>query len=278
MSASRVSRALKRRSGAEDRKPGWFEVLLNTAVGRPTIIMLLAGLVLILGGAVETLKFPSVEISFRGYREVLLFVGLGLCVPSLVAPVVGAFRRQGVLERPYPLPPEANNVDFMFHVFYDAMPPAFVKSVDSVGTDDGRVAAHDIMYSQAFQFVQGEIRNTGLALDEESKKVMNDFSYGDTEAYRHGQSYQLEVPPIVEPGRLPILTVKRSFEHGGRHYIAGWYLPVDLKDLDIGDAPNRRLTFRRVFKQLQVRPLPDDGREDVAVASIGQALLNKHQP
>jgi hypothetical protein len=166
----------------------------------------------------------------------------------------------------YTLPSEASDVDFMFNMFYRAMPPAFVKRIDGYDRDAGTVSSHDIMYSKAFDRFQGPndlIPHTATVKDQ----VAQDHDDGDKRALDSGKSYQIEYPPNY---RLPILTMKVAFTHKKKRYIAGWYIPVDIGSVS---KEQNSASLKVVRDQAKMRPLiARPGVDDYIDAAIGRAL------
>ena len=243
--------------------------IFNGLRARPTIGLLAVGLLVILAGAVQSIDLGWVNLSSRGSQRLLLVFGALLCLPAFIAPARGGVRRQRLLVVPNQLPPEANDVDFMFTMFYSAMPPAFVKRVERARGSES-FEASDIFYSRAFDEIQEamENRSDSGGLPE---AVLRDHHQGDEEALTGRRSCQLEVPPVTGRRRLPILTMKTHFKHKGKDYIAGWYLPVDLAELEIKDS-STELWLREAYDQPQMRPSVESDDQRGIRVSVGEAL------
>ena len=261
------------------RQPGTAEgsanstvAILNALKARPTIGLLAAGLVVIVGGGFARVELPGVSLESRGSQQLLLLVGSALCLPALIAPARGAVRRQRVLETPYRLPPEANDVDFVFKMFYNAMPPAFVKRVDNYDGPDSDFDSGDIFFSKAFDHIQKAVTEANRNYKDELAVLAVDYREGDRAVLRDGRSSQLELPPTVGRRRLPILTMKTRFEYKDKYYIAGWYLPVDL-----GEVPlQSEVWLKEAYGQPFLRLLPETSDTSGVQVQLGEALISGH--
>ena len=244
--------------------------VLNALRARPTIGLLAVGLAVILAGSYATIELPHVNLTSRGSQQLLLLVGGALCLPALIAPALGAMRREKVLLTPYRLPPEANNVDFVFTMFYNAMPPAFVKRVTNYDGPDSNFDSSDIFFSKAFDHIQKAVVEANINFSDELAVLSKDYREGDRAVLRDGQSCQLELPPTVGRRRLPILTVKTHFVHNGRHYIAGWYLPVDLGEVHL----QPEVWLKEAYAQPLLRLLPETSTTSGVQVRVGNALTS----
>jgi hypothetical protein len=239
--------------------------VLNAVKRGPYAAILTVGLLILLAAFIR--KIGSIEVAVAdGSQQLMLGVGIALLAVALVAPGVGAVRRQRMVIGGYTLPSEASDVDFMFNMFYLAMPPAFVKRIDDYDHDAGTFSSHDIMYSKAFDRFQGPnnlVRHTDTVKDQ----VAQDHHDGDKRALEKGRSYQIEYPPNY---RLPILTMKLAFTHKNRRYIAGWYIPIDAGSV----STEKNSAFLKVVRdQAKMRPsIARQGVEDYIDAAIGHAL------
>jgi len=266
----------KKPASSDRPQPGTAEggassivAILNALRARPTIGLLAVGLAVILGGGFTSVKLPGVSLESRGSQVLLILVGLALCVPALVAPALGAVRRQRVLESPYRLPPEANDVDFVFRMFYNAMPPAFVKRVTNYDDPDGDFESVDIFFSKAFDHIQSAVTEKNSNFRDELAVLANDYREGDRAVLRDGQSHQLELPPTAGRRRVPILTMKTRFEYRDKYYIAGWYLPVDLG----GVTRESDVWLQEVYGQPFLRLLAEPSDTRGIRVQVGDALI-----
>jgi hypothetical protein len=267
----------KKTGSSEGQQPGTAEgsanstvAILNALKARPTIGLLAVGLAVILGGGFTSVKLPGISLESRGSQQLLLLVGGALCLPALIAPAQGAVRRQRVLETPYRLPPEANDVDFLFKIFYNAMPPAFVKRVTNYDDDDSDFDSSDIFFSKAFDHIQKAVTDANRNYKDELAVLAMDYREGDRAVLRDGQSHQLELPPTVGRRRLPILTMKTRFEYKDKYYIAGWYLPVDL-----GKVPlESEVWLKEVYGQPFLRLLAETSDTSGVQVQVGDALIS----
>jgi len=110
---------------------------------------------------------------------------------------------------------------------FDAMPPAFIKAVSA---DQDTYQAKHIAESHALSQIQGRDR-PGDPADEERKIIRADHQRGDEEALTNGESRYLESIDTygTNPARQ-ILTLKTAFEHGGRTFVVGWFITVELPE------------------------------------------------
>ena len=247
-----------------------FVALIEALKQGPYAAMLGIGLLLLVAAFIQQLGSYKIKTT-EGSQLTMVMSGCALIGIALLAPAVGAARRNREREdsTPYPLPPEANNLDFMFRLFYVGMPPAFVKRVDEYDRSTQTVRSHDILYSKAFDLFQAaqelrEVQQEGAEVD----LVHEDHLAGDRRALANGQrwSMQFEYPPALQ---VPILTVKTSFEHKGHQYIAGWYVPVDRQGIAKG-APTMQL--RQVNGLPRFKPMPETRPDDGVTAQIGLCL------
>jgi hypothetical protein len=259
-----------RQAGTAEKSANSIVAVLNALKARPTIGLLAVGLLVILGGGFTKVELPGVSLESRGSQNLLLLVGAALCLPALIAPARGAVRRQRVLEAPYSLPPEANDIDFVFRMFYHAMPPAFVKRVSNYDGPDSDFKSEDIFFSKAFDHIQKAVTEANLNYKDELEVLAVDYRDGDRAVLRDERSRQLELPPTVGRRRLPILTVKTRFEYKGKYYIAGWYLPVDLGEVTL--APE--VWLKEMYDQPFLRLLAETSDTSGLQVHVGDALIS----
>jgi hypothetical protein len=183
-------------------------------------------------------RVGSYEFQTKGSQAFTLGVGFVLLVLALIGSALSGrserAREDLKLRRlddlaPQPefiegLPAEAADAVFLMRVF-QSMPPAFVKRQEG---DD----FEDVMFNRAFTRFQESSDTHPVETNERLNTIRVDHRRGDQIALNEGSSIQVEYPTSVVRGRLrTILTFKRSFEHNGRQYIAGWYVPIDATDL-----------------------------------------------
>src|SRR4051794_2430557 len=110
------------KQAVDDAPSGWASsivAVLRAVQHGPYAAMLAIGLLLIFAAFIK--RIGTLQVSTNGSQLLMLVYGAGLCTIALIAPVLGARRRQRQLIGGYSLPREANNVDFMFTMFYQAM-------------------------------------------------------------------------------------------------------------------------------------------------------------
>jgi hypothetical protein len=261
---------------ADDKASAGWATSIVAVVGAvqrgPYAAMLTMGLLLIFAAFIQ--KIGAFEVSTQGSQPAMLAFGAMLCVIALLGPVIGARRRQRQLVGGYSLPPEANDIDFMFTMFYRAMPPAFVKRVENLNEATGEFLSYDILYSRAFDKFQ-EAADLDLPPKSEANSPVNqDHHNGDARAIAKRHSYQIEFPPDFDGRRMPILTVKTHFRHKGHHYIAGWYVPVKLESLDL-EPSAESITLRQVLGQIVLCPLREPNADDGVEVQIGTVLRSR---
>jgi hypothetical protein len=259
---------------ADDNASGDWATSIAAVVGAvqrgPYAAMLAMGLLLIFAAFIQ--KIGDFEVSTQGSQPVMLAFGAVLCVIAVLGePVIGARRRQQQLVGGYSLPPEANDVDFMFTMFYRAMPPAFVKKVENLNEATGEFLSYDILYSRAFDQFQEAADSHLPPKSEVTGPVNQDHHDGDARAIAKRHSYQIEFPPNFDGRRMPILTLKTHFVHKGHHYIAGWYVPVKLESLDL-EPSAESITLRQVLGQIVLCPLREPNADDGVEVQIGTVL------
>jgi hypothetical protein len=120
-----------------------------------------------------------------------------------------------------------------WHKLFDAMPPAFVKEVggDNGEEDEGGLPTNkQIAENAALQRFQGPVM-PGRPEDEDREIIVADHQRGDAEAVGTGQSRYLESSDTygINPARQ-ILTLKTPIEHGGKKYVVGWFVAVELPE------------------------------------------------
>lgn len=192
--------------------------------------MLTLGLLLVLASLVS--RVGSLEFVTTGSQFLALGVGLALLAVGLVVPAVSArsMNRQLSNLGAGMQPSEAQDAEFLLKAFYLAMPPAFIKRVELDGPTPRAV---DILYSRELDRFQRSRQTTTVSEGTGPSLIQADHADGDARALQEQWSVQLELPDSYVRGRLfPILTYKTRFEHKGRTYIAGWYVPVELGPLD----------------------------------------------
>jgi hypothetical protein len=150
------------------------------------------------------------------------------------------------------------------------MPPAFVKRVDNYDGPDSDFVANDIFFSEAFDRIQEAVTEANKNYADELDVLAANYRDGDRAVLKHGRSRQLELPPTVGWRRIPILTVKTRFEHKGRLYIAGWYLPVDVGDI----ASQSTVWLREAYDLPYLRLLGATDETSGLPVQVGQALLS----
>ena len=266
-------------SGSGKSKVNWATpvVTLIEALKRgPYAAMLGIGLLLLLASFIQQLGSFKMATT-PGSQGTMRIFGAVLVAVALIAPLVGAQRRSREREgsTPYPLPPEANDLDFMFKLFYNGMPPAFVKRVHEYDESTKAIRANDILYSKAFDRFQAAPELAEVTQgDDESSVVHHDHSAGDLRAVEvEGRwSMQFELPPSF---RVPILTVKTSFVHRGRLYVAGWYVPVDRQAVVGG---GEELQVRDVNGLPKLKPIKETRGDDGITVYVGEALRQPLKP
>src|SRR6476646_5298230 len=101
----------------DDAPGGWARsvaTVLSAVQRGPYAAMLAIGLLLIFAAFIK--RIGALQVSATGSQPLMLGCGAVLCGIALVAPALGARGRQRQLVGGYLLPPEANDVDFMFQM------------------------------------------------------------------------------------------------------------------------------------------------------------------
>jgi hypothetical protein len=252
---------------------GQFSRVVGVVRSFPYAVILTVGLVAIVGAFVR--KVGGFQLVTEGSQLLILAVGAVLVVVGLTGPALESRRKQNALAGyrldGEPLPLEATDVEFMFKVFYLAMPPAFVKRFEPPVEGASR-EAFDIMYSREFDRFQRSGLTRRVSDDHRYRMIKNDHRRGDQEALEHGSSMQVEFPDSYVDGQLsPILTYKRKIEHKGETYIVGWYLPVTLPE---GVTGGEFLTVREQVGQAVFRPTVAKKDKGLRVA-LGGAVVHR---
>lgn len=261
---------------AAPREDGWsgqVTRLIAVIQTSPYAAVLAVGLLIIIAAFIR--KLGSFELVAEGSQGLTVTVGAFLCGIGLLGPVLTSRKAQRTLA--YiggdSLPQEAQDVEFMFKVFYLGMPPAFVKRVVTPGADPGGgdlPEATDILYSKELDRFQRSDLTRAVAEDDRRRLIKEDHRCGDEQALRDTWSVQLEYPDSYVNGQLfPILTYKTRFEHKGQVYIAGWYIPVELPDVP---ADAEAVTVREQVGQLLFRPVLARKSGGGSRVMVGKAL------
>jgi hypothetical protein len=133
----------------------------------------------------------------------------------------------------------------------------------------------DILYSRELDRFQRSRQTTTVSDGSGQSVIQADHARGDDRALREQWSVQLELPDSYVRGRLfPILTYKTRFEHKGRTYIVGWYVPVELSSLD---DDTTSLCLREEIGQILFRLARAKDGEGSQVA-VGEALRTLQRP
>jgi hypothetical protein len=163
--------------------------------------------------------------------------------------------------------PVLHEAPFWQEVF-DAMPPAFIKAhADGPAAGDLKHIAE----SEALKNFQGRERagtGTPAQTDRDRDLIRGDHREGDEEAIATGGSRYLESSDTygANPTRQ-IVTVKSAFDYGGRQFVVGWFVPIELPET-LGRARAHRA--KETGLQVTYRLTDAPGNEGIPV-TIGHA-------
>jgi hypothetical protein len=251
--------------------------LYGDVADKPFPLLFAAGVLVLIGGLLS--KVGTFEVVIVGSQTTTLAMGAGMCLVGLVGQVYTSRRDDRRLAALAPqseqgpdMPAEARDAEFLMKVFYETMPAAFVKRrVASSGSDR---EFENILWSKDLVRFQDARQTEPVGPgDELHRLILDDHAHGDRMA-QSGTSIQIEFPRSYVNGRLrPILTFKRSFEHGDQTYVAGWYVPIEGTDIPVdAESISLRDEVDAVRFRLAIAE-PGDGIE----ASIGKAVRSRRR-
>jgi hypothetical protein len=209
----------------------------------------LLGGVLMLGAFAE--KAGPVTFSSSSFRWVLAPVGVVLIGVALW--LLLRYRREmGVLGE-----------GAFWKKAFEGLPPAFVKEYSDVAFREKHIFDNEALRAIQGVFEEGDTQDTRL------ERVRIDHARGDRLSVG-GSSRQIESCDLAG-GRAPraIYTAKKGFDHEGRRFIVGWYLPVDLdkQEREAEDIKLKSVCGLPVFQLTLAR----DGADALDVA-VGESV------
>jgi hypothetical protein len=141
----------------------------------------------------------------------------------------------------------------------DSMPPMFLK----------RYPRDEHLYdNEPFRTFQGDKPEEIMAVQD---LITADHRRGDQIAGQSGASVQLETSdPFPSKKTQTILTFKRRLNHQGSTYIAGWYIPIDPRNLQFDGKvlEVQKLRETVVFRLV----LSSKSDQDPYVIDVGMSL------
>jgi hypothetical protein len=162
-----------------------------------------------------------------------------------------------------------------WHEVFDVLPPTFIKTCteDSTHSEDSihRLERADhIAENRPFEVAENPHR-PGNVTDEMRQVIKADHVEGDRLAFAHQSSRMIESHDTygLNPVRQ-ILTSKKRIDYGGRKFIVGWYVPLELPDNGLaGDKHEVRELGGQIVYGLVA---PRDDEESVTI-HVGKSSL-----
>jgi hypothetical protein len=149
-----------------------------------------------------------------------------------------------------------------WHAVFDAGPPAFIKVVEV--DSEKRLTTESVHVAENLAFTEFQGGSVaGDQTDEERRVIKSDHQRGDELALAHDFSRQIESSDTYGmSSSRQIITFKKKLEYGGKTYIAGWYMPVELPpDLPAGDE----IQLRAIGRIPVFRAIPAESGERTRV-------------
>lgn len=190
----------------------------NPLLGLGSVLLILA-FVDTTGTAFSPTADPSYPLGVVGAALVAIGVALHLSEPKIREKQ--RFKDPALYEGPF------------WHEVFDAMPPAFIKAVK-----DGQINA--VKDGQPIENLEHIAENTalegfqqrgrpGTEIDKERDLIRADHHAGDKAALAGGSSLYLESSDTYGTNAArQIFTLKTLIEYGGREFVVGWFVPVEL--------------------------------------------------
>lgn len=140
-----------------------------------------------------------------------------------------------------------------WHEVFNVLPPTFIKRVDS----DNQLTGETPHIAENRAFIAIQRRSVpGDQTDAERQVIKSDHLRGDQLAIAQGLSQQIESSDTYGMNSArQIITFKEKIEFGGKTFIAGWYLPIDVPRNMRGAAEIhvRAVGALPVFRTIQAR-------------------------
>ena len=214
------------------------------------------------GSAITAAGTGLLGVSIPVGRPIVAVLGIAIILVGVGVLLMDLFRKRHAAEADPAEDPE------FWRAVFEAAPPMFVKECVRDGDGRLRVSEEHLVENSATKLFQ----NPGVSAevdDDGRETIRRDHRAGDETALANKRSCQIEsCDTFGIQAAKQIVTFKRRVQVRDRHFIVGWYVPVELPDR----MPSRETLTARELKHQVVFGLvePREGYDD-AHLRIGES-------